>query len=108
MTDQNINADIYMDGVLKGKSQIEIQRMGVPKKIELTAKYEGQNMGSITVKRKFDWATFLVGYFTDGIGFLTAWRFPEQIIIPTQRLNPEDNFNPWLDPEKSIWMKPMK
>ena len=107
MLDQNINADIFVNGIKKGQNTVEIQRMGVPKRIEVSAKYQGQTLGSISVKRKFDWATFLIGYFTDGIGFLTAWRFPEQVIIPTKRLENDDFISPWEEPRKSIWMKPL-
>lgn len=107
MTDQNLAADIYLNGVKKGRKEIEIQRMGIPKKIELTAKYQGETIGTITVRRKFDYATCLIGYFTEGIGLLTAWRFPETIIIPTKVKNSDELTNPWNNAQKSIWLKPV-
>ena len=107
ITDQNINADIYLNGIKKGQRNIEITRTGVPKRIELSAKYQGQALGSISVRRKFEWTTFLIGYFTYGIGFITAWRFPDVIMIPTSKINNEDDLSPWDTPQKSIWMKPL-
>jgi hypothetical protein len=107
VTDQNINADIYLNGVKKGQKNIEIRRTGFPERIQLSAKYQGQELGSISVRRKFEWSTFLIGYFTYGIGFLTAWRFPELITIPTAKINPEEDFSPWDMPQKSIWMQPL-
>jgi hypothetical protein len=107
VTDQNVNADIYLNGIKKGQKNIEIQRTGMPKKIELSAKYQGQALGSISVRRKFEWSTFLIGYFTYGIGFITAWRFPDVIIIPTSKINSAEDFSPWDIPQNSIWMKPL-
>ena len=107
MVDQNVNADIYLNGIKKGQNYFEITRTGMPKRIELSAKYHGQEVGKISVRRKFEWTTFLVGYFTYGIGFLTAWRFPEQIVIPTTPIDINDAYSPWNAPRKSVWMKPI-
>jgi len=107
VVDQNVNADIYLNGVKKAQNYLEITRTGTPKRIELSAKYQGQELGKISVRRKFEWTTFLVGYFTYGIGFLTAWRFPEQIVIPVKRIDMDIASNPWDTPRKSIWMKPL-
>jgi hypothetical protein len=108
ITDQNIYADIYLNGIKKGQKAIEIQRRGVPKKIELTAKYKGQLVGHVIVKRKFDWSTFLIGYFTYGIGFITAWNYPEIIIIPTKNLNDDSGSSPWDSSNNSLWMNPYR
>jgi len=105
VTDQNVSADIYLNGIRQGQKEIKIQRSGIPKKIELTAKYQGETIGNLSVSRKFEWTTCLIGYFTYGIGLLTAWRFPEVIIIPTTKINSEEYISPWDTPQKSIWMK---
>jgi len=107
MVDQNIHADIYLNGVKKAQNYLEITRTGFPRRIELAAKYQGQSLGTISVRRKFEWTTFLVGYFTYGIGFLTAWRFPEQIIIPIININGAEEISPWDMPRSGIWMKPL-
>ncbi len=107
MVDQNVHADIYLNGVKKAQNYLEITRTGFPKRIELAAKYQGQTLGNISVRRKFEWTTFLVGYFTYGIGFLTAWRFPEQIIIPSIKTDNAEEISPWDMPQKSVWMKPL-
>lgn len=106
-TDKNINADIYVNGQMKGRQEVTIQRRGIPKKVEITAKYRGKTVGNIVVWRKFDWSTFFIGYVTYGVGLLTAWRFPEQIFIPTRPLTPEDEISPWENPSISVWMKPV-
>jgi hypothetical protein len=105
-TQNNLNADIYINGEHKGRKEVSIRRMGFPKKIEIVAKYQGQTVGTIKEKRRFDGVTFLIGYCTNGPGFLFAWRYPESISIPIAYMNPEDYINPWLEPQKNVWMKP--
>lgn len=107
ITDKGIDADIYLNGVKKGKKEIEIKKTGIPKKIKLTAKYKGVTIGSIEEKRKFKFSTCLIGYLTYGIGLFTAWRFPDVIIIPVKGPLFEDDENPWVDPSNSEWMIPI-
>jgi hypothetical protein len=106
VTERKINADIFVNGVNKGKNEVKIQQMGFPKKIEIEAKYQGEILGSIHAHRKFTLITFLVGYCT-GIGFLTAWTFPDVIIIPTKNFMSDELKNSWDSPQQSIWMKPL-
>jgi hypothetical protein len=96
-----------VNGEFKGKKIAEISRMGPPKKIDVVAKYEGETIGNIMVKRKFDMATCLVGYFTYGIGLFTAWRFPSCIVIPTHYELDKRN-SPWDYPRNNVWMNPIK
>jgi hypothetical protein len=109
ITDRGINADIYVNGVIKGKKEAEIIRMGIPKKVDITAKYQGEIIGKTSARRKLDGATCLIGYLTNGIGLLVAWRYPAIIIIPTTiKPNGETDISPWDATENSIWMKPIK
>jgi len=103
VTDRNLNADIYINNVNMGRKSVEINRTGPPKKIMITAKYNGLTIGSIEQRRKFELSTCLIGYFTYGIGLLTAWRYPEIIIIPTIPQE-NDGISPWDMPQKSKWM----
>lgn len=95
----NKNADIYVDGQKVGKGTAEITRMGLPKKANLSAKYNGQEVGSMVIKRKFDGVTCLVGYFTYGVGALFAFRFPALVMIPTNIAEDEQR-------TRSIWLEP--
>jgi len=95
----NKDVSIYVDGENLGKGSAEIRRTGIPKKINITAKYQSKEVGSLQLKRKFDLVTFITGYFTYGIGFIFAWRFPAVVTIPTNELDKSRK-------SKSIWLEP--
>lgn len=102
-TDQNIPAQIYINGQLKGTKTATTQRMGLPKKIEITAQYNGAEIGHLSIRRQFTGVTFLVGYLTT-FGYFTAWQYPKEIVIPTI----ENDYDAWAMPQESIWAKPVK
>ncbi|MBT3207972.1 MAG: hypothetical protein HN704_15735 [Bacteroidetes bacterium] len=95
----NNEVDIYIDGSKKGKGSVEIRRMGVPKKIDVVAKFRTKEVGTLQLKRKFDFVTFLTGYFSYGMGFIFGWRFPEMVTIPTKSIDETKK-------TKSIWDEP--
>ena len=107
VTSNNIKAAIYVNGEKKGIGTAQVKRMGIPKKINITAKYNGQKIGEILERRRFDGLTFLCGYFTT-IGFLVAWRYPKEIVIPVNTQDSWENINYWSEPYKSQWEKPIK
>lgn len=103
----NIPADIYLDKEFIGTGKAEIDRMGPPKKSTVIAKYEGREIGSVPIKRRFDFVTFLAGYFSYGLGFFLCWRYPEMVLIPSNiSLQPKDPWqsasSPW-DAPPSKW-----
>jgi len=106
----NSNVDIYVNNENKGKGCVEIKRMGVPKKINIEAKYQGKTVGQYITHRKFDFTTCLIGYLTCGVGLIFAWSYPSSIIIPinmdevTPAINNEQkNIQP---KEENIWKRP--
>lgn len=95
------NTDIYVNQVYKGKGTVTIKRMGPPKTIHVEARHYGRTVGEAIVKRKFDFATFLAGYFSYGTGFIWGWRFPGTVIIPVET-RPHSGF----DQRESAWYRP--
>lgn len=95
-------AEIYVDGDRKGTGRAEIIRTGIPKRIEITAEYDGKQIGSQSVRRRFDGATFISGMFTYGLGFIVCWRFPATIFVPTEQIEVYDN----EQNKQSIWKRP--
>ena len=86
--------------------------MGPPKKYFIEAKEEDVVVGTLEIKRKFDFATCIIGYFTYGIGLVFAWRFPDTVWVPTSENERRQNFDdaprnskpsPWDEPPKSNW-----
>lgn len=103
----NQSADIYVNGEFIGKGVGQIKRTGTPKKSQATAKYQGQEIGSVLFKRHFDIVTFIGGFYTYGIGFFVLWRYPQTVYIPCE--SPSDNNSPANKRDsvyKSIWDKP--
>lgn len=100
------STNIYVNGVFKGKGSIEVARLGVPKKLYVEAKEGFEVIGSKQIKRKFDFATFIIGYFTYGTGFLWAWRFPSYVFIPTTYDSSPSNNTFEGPPQKSPWDNP--
>jgi hypothetical protein len=98
----NADASIYVNGMMKGRGSAQITRMGPPKKVYIEARYNGDIIGSLDIRRSFDWATCCVGYFTYGIGLIFAWRFPETVIIPLK----QNSYNKEAVPAGSIWDMP--
>ena len=102
--------DIFVDNVHKGKGRAELIRTGAPMSKTLTAKYNGQTVGEIIIKRHVNFETVLAGLLTIdpffGVGFLLCWKYPETVIIPT---NLSDNL-PFNKPsnKESIWLQPPK
>ncbi len=94
----NKNADIYVDGQKVGKGIAEIQRMGLPQKANISAKYHGQEVGSMVIKRKFDGVTCMVAYFA-GVAAIFAFRYPALVMIPTTIPSEGDRV-------RSIWLEP--
>jgi hypothetical protein len=93
---------IYVNNVNKGKDMVRITRAGPPKTQTVTAKYHGQTVGEIKIRRKFDIVTALVGIETYGLGFFLCWRYPSMIVIPVNISDIPYNKS------ESIWMKPPK
>lgn len=107
VTSNNIKAAIYINGEKKGIGTAQLKRMGIPKRINITAKYNGIKIGEISERRKFDAVTLFFGYFTT-IGFLVAWRYPKEIVIPVNTQDSWGNMNYWSNPHKSQWEEPIK
>ncbi|MBP7497625.1 MAG: hypothetical protein KA792_08190 [Bacteroidales bacterium] len=107
ITERNLNADIYINGIKKGKKEIKIHRYGIPKKIKISAKYDGEIIGNITEKRRLNLGSFILGYFTYGTGFIISWSYPKTIIIPVNLPPGLELSSPWDTPYKSVWMKPV-
>jgi len=106
ITNASYTPNLYVNDQFVGKGSATITRTGPPKRITITAKYNGEQVGSMIVKRKFTGATCLIGYFSYGIGLVTAWRFPETILLPLFALEYNEENNPWTNPANSIWMVP--
>ncbi len=100
------SSEIFVNGVYKGHGSADIRRTGVPKKSNIVARYQGVEIGSILIRRKFDAVTFLAGYCTYGIGFILCWRYPEIVYVPTGDSPPANNTNrsPW-DAPSGTWDK---
>lgn len=78
------DVDIYVNNQLKGKGQATVVRTGPPQKIHVEAKYHGQKIGEIDIRRKVKLISCLVGAYTYGIGLLFTLQYPETVIIPTK------------------------
>jgi hypothetical protein len=100
------SSEIFVNGVYKGRGSAEIRRTGVPKKSNIVARYQGVEIGSVSVRRKFDAVTFMAGYCTYGIGFILCWRYPETVFVPVEGSQPSNNTNlsPW-DAPSGTWDK---
>ena len=95
------DVDIYVNGINKGKGIVKLKRMGIPRKSVVSARYNNEEIGQITVKRKIDGVTIILGLVTNYTAFLWAWRYPAVIEIPIK------NESPVIPSEnKSIWMNP--
>jgi hypothetical protein len=103
LQDRKSNAEIYINGELKGKNHVEIQRTGIPKKIKIEAKSQNITIGEITVRREFKFSTFLIGYVTYGVGLFTAWKFPNEIYVPVTDNNLNNHKSLWDNPPESVW-----
>jgi len=97
-------AEIYVNQVYKGKGDARVPRMGPPKTLHVEARLHGRLAGEEAVKRKFDFVTFLAGYFTYGTGFIWGWRFPETVVITTEKNPRTSSFNN----TESRWNQPPK
>lgn len=95
-------ADIYVNNSRMGKGMVEITRTGFPQKKHITIKYEGRTEKEETIKRKFDILTFVAGWYTYGIGWITCWRYPSSVFLPVESpLNNEEYV-------KDTWRKQSK
>jgi len=112
ITNQSSDIDIYINGVNFGKNEVKITRSGIPHKILIEAKYNGQLVGQLTEKRYFTFGTFIVGNCTYGLGYVFDWKYPLEIIIPINSSNLTQLQNnvqsQWDKPnESSVWNKPL-
>lgn len=98
------DADIYVNQVYKGRGDVKIPRMGPPKTLHVEARLHGKLAGEKVIKRKFDFLTFLTGYFTYGTGFIWGWRFPETVLITIAKDPGASSF----DKTESRWNQPPK
>ncbi|MEI7594846.1 MAG: hypothetical protein WCK02_03800 [Bacteroidota bacterium] len=96
VTCKRTDADIFVDGVCKGKGTVKIKRIGVPHKAQIIAQVNNTEIGSIKASRKFDAVTLLAGLCTYYSGFIWAWRYPSVIEVPV--------FETFAT--ESIWLKP--
>jgi len=106
ITNASYTPDFYVNGQFAGKGSATITRMGPPKKVTISVKYRGEEVGNLVQKRKFDGVTCLCGYLSYGIGLFTAWRFPAVIVVPVAAPAYTEESNPWTNPRKSKWMEP--
>lgn len=99
----NPDAEIYVNGYLKGKGIAGIQRTGPPSRIKVEARLNGETIGNIDGKRHITILSILVGVYTYGIGFFFTWKYPDMIVIPVR--NTENKG--WSDENaKSVWDLP--
>ena len=99
--------DIYINNTYKGSGSATIKRFGHPKTINISARYQGNEVGNMKLRRRFTLLTAIGGYYTCGIGLIFFWQFPEIVFISTRSLNPDDSVNMWNLPPGE-WKKNQK
>lgn len=92
-------AEIHVDGEYKGRGYAKITRGGPPKTIHIEGVSQGEVIAERNVKRNLDGVTIVTGLFTNGLGFIFAWRFPKEIELYTPRTGR------W-DKRESVWDRP--
>jgi len=98
----NPKAEIYINNTYRGVGEISVTRAGLPQKINITARYNGLEVGSICARRQVMAISFFVGYVTYGVGFFLTWKYPKTITIPLQEKTSVSTF----DSLESIWNLP--
>jgi hypothetical protein len=99
-------ATIYINGKRSGTGDAEITRTGFPQKMKIEVRYKGSMVACKIVKRKFTFVTFIIGYLTYGIGFITAWQYPETIMIPVDvKDSGKWTKSSWDNPHNNNWEK---
>lgn len=108
---QDTRADIYVDDQWVGRGEGKVSRIGPPNTAQLSAKIDGEVVGSTTMSRSFSFKTVLwavVSYYT---GFYWAWYYPAFIVIPVNNssyVTKNIRKSTWSDSSQSIWMQPLK
>lgn len=98
------DVDIYVNYEFKGKGEARVTRTGLPDKMHVSAKYNGEEVGASDVRRKFTFMTFLGGICTYYVGFVLFWQYPETVIIPIKNI--EQKKTTFDQKEKSVWDLP--
>ncbi len=99
----NDRADIYVNGVYKGKGTAKIKRNGAPKRALITAKIGSREVGNITIRRKHDLVSLIVGYYTFGWGWIFYLHYPESVVIPIEAPSQDGQYiSPW-DTKPGSW-----
>lgn len=99
----NANVEIYVNNNFKGKGQATVTRTGPPQKMHVEARYQGERVGEINVKRKFEVITLIAGCYSYGLGWFITWRYPATVIIPTTN---ETDENKSSEPHLNVWELP--
>ena len=102
LDDKYVNADIFINGEMKGTNCAHVRRTGIPKKIKIEARSHNKTVGQISVRRKFTINTFIIGYFTY-IGFFTAWQFPDKILVPVTDQSSVNHKSAWDESPGTNW-----
>lgn len=93
----NARASIYVDGKLKGTGTARITRTGPPQTVNVTARYQGRDVSTTRVSRRFDMVTLVGGLYTYGVGMFFFFRYPSVVMLYTNHTTGFD------DEEESIW-----
>lgn len=74
-------ANIYVNNTLSGRGTINLPRLGIPKRVQITA-YEGsQKIAEQEIRRRFTFGTLMLGLSTYYTGFIWGWAYPANISI---------------------------
>jgi hypothetical protein len=98
-------ASIYDHEKKIGTGSASVTRTGFPHRMRLTAKMNGEEIGSVKVARRFTFITLLTALVTDGIGVPFTFQYPRNVIIPVKPgFDPYGNKkSPWDEPLKGKW-----
>ncbi len=108
---QDPHAEIFMNHQSLGVGEVSIGRVGPPKRAQLEARREGKTVGETELRRSFTGMTVLWGLFSYYTGFYWGWYYPKVVTIPlksTSENGAPEFKSPWVNPESSIWMQPLR
>jgi len=115
ITSENPRADIYVNSKKVGVGTALLDQVGPPKTVQVTAKIQGQTIGTTEVSRSFRLMTLVWGVCSYYTGFYWGWYYPDYVIIPQNQTYITNQNNsvfvpqsPWQQPRTSIWMQPIK
>ena len=92
---------ILVDGALAGRGTAELRKRGLPSQVDIEVRFPGGAIVRRLLSRKLTGLTLVAGLLTYGIGLLTVWEHPDEIVVPAPPAA-----SGWDAPAEDPWMRP--